>query len=350
MRVGYFHPFLTFGCFYRPPAAQSQSVHICDDVESMMLNNQHILSCGDFNIDMSDVNKLLSQTFHHFNTSHSLTQPISSPTRYGTSSATILDLFLTTPDIPIISSSVLQHSFSNYLPICLQIKCAVPSPPPSLVTHRSSKHFSKSSFEDDLSCVPWSIIDVFDDPDDKVEAFTSCFQMCLTATLHSRPSVSKKIPLHGSLRPSKKRWTDVIGSSGSITATHQLKHGTSSRPKGIVLFGFKGKPKMECFHQLLCTSHILLTSGTHSSCLLLPQLHLKIGHPLIQITHHPLPTLSTPTSPLSAPPFSTLTILHYRLHLFLTPHPHFLCTQQLLNGVRMLLLLSNQTALLGRIN
>ena len=176
MRVGCFHPFLTFGCFYRPPAAQSQSVHdICDNVESMMLNIQHILACGDFNIDRSNVNKPLSQTFHHFNTSHSLTQPISSPTRYGTSSATILDLLLTTPDIPITSSSVLQHSFSNHLPICLQIKCAFPSPPPSLVTHRSSKHFSKSSFEDDLSCVPWSIIDVFDDLNDKVEAFDFLF-------------------------------------------------------------------------------------------------------------------------------------------------------------------------------
>ena len=130
-------------------AALSQSVYnVCDNVESMMLNNQHILACGDFNIDMSDLNKPLSHTFHHFITSHSLTQPISSPTRYGTSSATILDLFLTTPDIPITSSSVLHHSFSNYLPICLQIKCAVPSPPPSIVIHHSFKHFSKST----LSC------------------------------------------------------------------------------------------------------------------------------------------------------------------------------------------------------
>ena len=110
---------------------------------------------------------ILHYRLHLFLTPH--------PTRYGTSSATILDLFLATLDVPITSSSVLQHSFSNHLPICLQIKCAVPSPPPSLVTHRSSRHFSKSSFEDDLSCVPWSIIDVFDDPDDKVEAFDFLF-------------------------------------------------------------------------------------------------------------------------------------------------------------------------------
>ena len=86
---------------------------------SITLHPLHILGWGDFNIDMSNLNKPLSQIFHHFLTSHSLTQPISSPTKYGTSSATILDLFLTTPDIPITSSSVLHRSFSNHLPICL---------------------------------------------------------------------------------------------------------------------------------------------------------------------------------------------------------------------------------------
>ena len=102
-----------------------------------------------------------------------------------------------------------------------------------------------------------------------------------------------------------------------------------------VLFGFKGKLKWSIFISYYARSHILLTSGT---LLLLPQLRLKIGHPLTQITHHPLPTLSTPTSPLSALPPSTLTILHHPLHLFLIAHPPFPCIQQLLNGARMLLL------------
>ena len=36
----------------------------------------------------------------------------------------------------------------------------------------SFKNFSKPSFEDDFSCVPWSILDVFDvDPDNNVEDF-----------------------------------------------------------------------------------------------------------------------------------------------------------------------------------
>ena len=106
MRAGCFHACLAFSCFYCPPAVPSQSVHdVCDNVESMMMirANQHILACGDFTMDMSDRNKPLLQTFHYFITSHSLTQSISSPTRYGNSSATILELFLATPDIPIFN-------------------------------------------------------------------------------------------------------------------------------------------------------------------------------------------------------------------------------------------------------
>ena len=136
VRVGYFHPFLTFGCFYRPPVALSQSVHdIRDNAESMMLNNQHILACGDFNIDMFDLNKPLSQTFHHFITSHSLTQPISSPTRYGTSTAIIVNLFLTTPDIPITMSSVLQHFIRSPTHLSSDEVCC---PLPSTFTCHSS--------------------------------------------------------------------------------------------------------------------------------------------------------------------------------------------------------------------
>ena len=237
VRVGYFHPFLTFGCFYRPPVALSQSVHhIHDNVESMMLNNQHILACGDFNIDMFDLNKPLSQTFHHFITSHSLTQPISSPTRYGTSTATIVNLFLTTPDIPITRSSVLQHSLSDHLPICLQIKCAVPSPPPSLVTHRSFKHFSKCSFEDDLSCVPRPILDVFDDPDSDAPLKT------IRVRKKSSPWITKTI------RKEMDRHDRLLRFYRCNPPTGARDISKAQRNRVVWL---QRKAKVEYFHQLL---------------------------------------------------------------------------------------------------
>ena len=55
----------------------------------------------------------------------------------------------------------------------LDIDCRVPKPHPCLVTRRSFKNFSKVSFEEDLSIVPWSIIDVLDSLDDKIDIFNS---------------------------------------------------------------------------------------------------------------------------------------------------------------------------------
>ena len=64
--VGCFHLYLAFGCFYRLPAAPSQSVHdVCDNVESMMLKNQHIIACSGFNIDMSDLTNLPPLQYLH---------------------------------------------------------------------------------------------------------------------------------------------------------------------------------------------------------------------------------------------------------------------------------------------
>ena len=194
---GRFQPSLAVGCFYRSPGAPSQSVNdICDSIEAMMLNRKHLIACGDFNINLLDPNTTLSKTFQNFITSHSLIQPISVPTRYSCSSASILDLFLTTSDISISSTSVLDTAFSDHLPILLRIDSSVPCPTPTLISYRSFKHFSKASFEEDLSAVPWCVMDAFDDPDDKLEAFNLLFSDVLdqhapvkTVRVQKKPSL-----------------------------------------------------------------------------------------------------------------------------------------------------------------
>ena len=165
-------PLLLVACIVHLYSSSAQSVHdVCNNIESVMVSKKHVLACGDFNIDMADLDKPYSQTLQSFITTHSLIQPISHPTRYSGASNSILDLFLVSPDVPISKSLVLESSFSDHLLILLQLNCAVSKPPPTLITRRSFKNFSKSNFEEDLSLVPWSIIDVFDDPDDKVDTY-----------------------------------------------------------------------------------------------------------------------------------------------------------------------------------
>ena len=173
---GSLHPSLAVGCLYRPPNAPSQSISdVCDNIEAMMLSRKHMIACGDFNVNILDPNTSHSKTFQNFITSHSLIQPISVPTRYSSSSASILDLFLVTPDVPISESSVLDAAFSDHLPILLRINSSITRPQPTFITHRSFKHFSKTSFEEDLGAVPWCVMDVFEDPDDKAEVFNLLF-------------------------------------------------------------------------------------------------------------------------------------------------------------------------------
>ena len=74
-----------------------------------MLSKCHMVVCGDFNIDMLDPTKANSKVFKDFITSHSLIQPISVPTRYSDTSASLLDLFL------ILSPAlVMLHSPTTY--------------------------------------------------------------------------------------------------------------------------------------------------------------------------------------------------------------------------------------------
>ena len=66
VKSGCFHPSLTLGCFYHPPASPSQSVHgVCDNIESMMLTKKQLIACGDFNINMSDPSKFHSKIFQN---------------------------------------------------------------------------------------------------------------------------------------------------------------------------------------------------------------------------------------------------------------------------------------------
>ena len=195
VRLGCLHPSLAVGCFYRPPGAPSCSVNdVCDNIENMMLTKKYIVACGDFNINLLDLSKSLSKTFQQFITSHSLIQPITVPTRYNHSSASLLDLFLATPDVPISKSTVLDNPFSDHLPVLLRLNTTTPATQPALITHRTFKNFSEASFAADLSCVPWSVIDIFDDPDDKVEIFNLMFTNVLDDHAPVKTTTVKKNP------------------------------------------------------------------------------------------------------------------------------------------------------------
>ena len=109
-----------------PCSSQSQSVH--DGIESMLITKKYVVACGDLNIDMSDLTKPSTKLFHGFLVSHSLIQPISQPTKISESSSSLIDLFLTTHDVSISKSMVLNCAISDHLPMLLDLALPVAKP------------------------------------------------------------------------------------------------------------------------------------------------------------------------------------------------------------------------------
>ena len=74
--------------------------------------------------------------------------------------------------------------FSNHL-ICYSIFNwkSIPSPLKTSVVRRLYKSFSPSQFQSDLDAVPWSLLEVFNDPDDKLNVFNLLLKMLLTNAL-----------------------------------------------------------------------------------------------------------------------------------------------------------------------
>ena len=112
------------------------------------------MACGDVNIDLSSTTKPFAKNFQNFLTFHLLRQLISEPAHFSDASNAFLDLFITSSDIPITKSLVLQPFFSDHLPILLELKLLVPKPPLTLITHRSFITFLQQKLINDLKIAP----------------------------------------------------------------------------------------------------------------------------------------------------------------------------------------------------
>ena len=75
--------------------------------------------------------------------------------------------------MPIYHSGVLDTAITDHLPIFLEISWKSIKPPAKFINRRSFKNFNKSEFKEDLSRAPWSLMDMFQSPDDKLMVLES---------------------------------------------------------------------------------------------------------------------------------------------------------------------------------
>lgn len=74
----------------------------------------------------------------------------------------------------VLKSSISDHDLV-YITLKLKKECSKPV----YITTKSQKHYKADAFHDDVSKAPWSIVDVFDDVEDKLHVFNPHFSYIL---------------------------------------------------------------------------------------------------------------------------------------------------------------------------
>ena len=162
---------------YRPPDVSIDCFdtdHSPNLVTASSLNKP-IYIIRDINCSLLKPNIPGSVALMNFCRMFNLTQMVSSPTRVTDSTATLLDVIITSNanqfrEVKIIECSVSDHDLVYAI---LRLKKQLSKP--VYITTRYFKHYHPEAFYEDIEQAPWSVLDVFDDVNDKLFAFNELF-------------------------------------------------------------------------------------------------------------------------------------------------------------------------------
>ena len=170
-------PKLLFMVVYRPP---NSSADLCQSlsklIDSALSHYGEIIVAGDFNIDLlRKKNSTLSTIF----SDAGFTQIIKTATRVNDNTSTLIDHIYTTHPNRIVQSFVPVHGMSDHFPVCFVHKFrGVKSPKcdHDEISYRNLKKLNFDHFIQDLESAPWSLLEVFDDVNDKLATWEVIYQ------------------------------------------------------------------------------------------------------------------------------------------------------------------------------
>ena len=217
---------------YRPPSSTLDCFdnELCDARTSAMPMNKPIYILGDLNCNLLNSSDPASQALVNFCTSFNLSQMITQPTRVTESSATLIDVILTSHENLIIDTKVMPSSISDRDLIYAVLKLKRKRPKPVCIMTRIFKNYQQDDFLWDISMVPWCIVDCFDDIDDRVYALNTLFSEVL-----DKHAPIKKVKIRGRPSPyitdeirelmkSRDRWRKIARRTGKPDAWTTYKN------------------------------------------------------------------------------------------------------------------------------
>ena len=144
-----------------------------------LLHGLNVLILGDLNCNVLGTTDPDGCALINFCSTFGLTQLVKTPTRVTENSKSLIDVALTTNENMIYACDVIQSAISDHSLVSLTLGFETPRPRSIFVTTRSYKNYDRNGFIDDSANVPFHIVDLFDDPDDQVNAFNHLFLQVL---------------------------------------------------------------------------------------------------------------------------------------------------------------------------
>ena len=145
---------------------------------------------GDLKSNLLTAECTETKSLTSFRESFNLSQLITSPTRVTDSSSSIIDVIFTSKAKQVIKAGLIDCSISDHDIIFADLRLKASRPKVTYVKTRSFKNYNPDAFQYDMSFAPWSVLEIFDDVDDKLHAFDLPFNEILD---HHAPIRSIKV-------------------------------------------------------------------------------------------------------------------------------------------------------------
>lgn len=225
---------------YRPPDCTLE----CFDQEfsesfiSASTLSKDIYILGDLNCNILNSSDSNARVLLDFCSAFNLTQVIKQPTRSTEASKTLIDVILVTNKGMVKTAGVTPISISDHDLVYITLNLKDRRPKPVYVIRRSYKHYDASAFAHDISEAPWSVIENFDDVDEKLNAFHLLFDPILDqhapikrVKLRTRPNpfVTDEIKLLMKTRDNWRRQASKTNHPDAWSSYRDLKREVKQR-------------------------------------------------------------------------------------------------------------------------
>ena len=137
---------------------------------------------------------------------YNLANLINSPTRIDKTSETLLDIILTNSKAKVLTSGVIDVQISDHSLVYTILRSSAPRTRSRKIVTRVYKTFKRDEFLTDLQSIPFSVMDIFDDVNDKLFVFESLYMDVV-----NEHAPLKRVHLRGNQVPfMTKQWRQEI--------------------------------------------------------------------------------------------------------------------------------------------